>query len=393
MNILKNIMNKRILNYSYQSARSLHSFYTNPDIIESAKYDTYDVIICNRDNVQDDFQGILKYSSDNTKILVDIVQESGNLDSFIDFFDNLTKTHSNIKFYLIVDSEFDFLFSSNVKSLLSYNLSFLAFFENFCIRPHDSQLILNQYSIEGELNIYDKEPGILSLNGSIRSHRVLLLLELIKRGYISKTGIISDNSNKISFLFYSQDSFDLIFYKSFLDGLINNGIISNEQYNFLHSLSNILPIKLHNEDGNRPNIEFNESYKKIINLITENTAGYDGTDNFKYKTITFTEKAWKPFKAHQLPLFISLPGYVKKIKSLGFDVYDDFINHSYDNETNHYKRLLMVLDELDRISKLDCIEFYQKNYNRFIKNYVNIYKLKSKAYLDLQRFIFDNDLI
>jgi hypothetical protein len=53
----------------------------------------------------------------------------------------------------------------------------------------------------------------------------------------------------------------------------------------------------------------------------------------------------------------------------------------------------MVVDEMDRLNNLDCIEFYKNNFNRFVKNYSNIYKLKSEAYIELQNFIFKNELI
>lgn len=379
-------MSKKILDYSYQSSRSLHSFYPNCDVLETLKYSSYDVIICNRDNIQDEFDGILKYSHTNTKILVDIVQESGNLDNFIDYFNILTKTYNHIQFYLLVDSEFDFKFNYNVKSLKSYKLSFLAFFENFCIRPHDSQLVLKDFSI------YDKENGVLSLNGSMRTHRILLLKELIKSGYISTSGIVNPN-NYISFLLYNGNIFKKKMYNSFLDGMLKDGDITEDEYTILNSIKESLPLKIEGESGRRPNIELKHFYKKIINLVSENTAGYDDSDNFKHKTITFTEKAWKPFKTHQLPLYVSLSGYVDKIRSLGFDVFDDFINHDYDTEKNHSIRIKMVVKEMDRLNKLDCIEFYKNNFNRFVKNYSNIYKLKSEGYIELQNFIFKNELI
>lgn len=377
-------MNKRILDYSYESPRILHSFYSNVDFKTQKNHQTYDIIICNRDNIQNknEFNDILNYVNGDTKILVDIIQESGGLDNFIDYFNTISKEHINIKFYLLVDSEFDFIFSSNVISLQSYKLSFLPFFENFCMSEHDSQLILN------DLSIYNKEMGVLSLNGSIRTHRILLLNELLNRGFN-----IDSHDHYVSFLLYNNDFFDSDFYESFIKTMLNDNLLSNTEYLTLLSIKNKLPIKIPNETDGRPNLELNHCYKKIINLVTENTAGYDGTDNSKYKTITFTEKAWKPFKTHQLPLYISLNGYVDIIRNLGFDVFDDFINHRYDTEIDHKKRLGMVLDELEKISKLDCLDFYKKNYIRFAKNYSNIYKLKAEAYLELQSFIYDNELI
>jgi hypothetical protein len=88
-----------------------------------------------------------------------------------------------------------------------------------------------------------------------------------------------------------------------------------------------------------------------------------------------------------------LPGYVDVIRNLGFDVFDDFINHNYDKEQNHIERIKIVVEELNRLTKLDMIEFYNQNRKRFVKNCANIYKLKAEAYLELNDFIIQNDLI
>jgi hypothetical protein len=386
-------MNKKILNYSYEAHRIMHGFYPNCDTQDNIKYNDYDIIICNRDNVQNEFDKIIKYTNSDTKFIIDIIQESGCLDNFIDFFDKLTRTHSNRLFYLFVDSEFNFNFSSNVISLRSYNLSLLCFFDNFCIHPHDSQLVIEKVFTQGDLNIYDKESGILCLNGSIRPQRIFLLLELIKRGFVTEKMNIADINNEFSFLFYNNESFDKSFFTKIIINLNKDNLISDDDLNYLIKYSDKLPLKLKNEDGSRQLYGFNRPYKKIINLVTENTAGWDGSDNTKYGTITFTEKAWKPFKTHQLPIFISLNGYVNRLKELGFDLFDDFLDHSYDNETDHKLRLEKAVTEVERISKLDCLEYYRNNYHRFINNYISIHKMKAKGYLELQKFILNNELI
>ena len=158
-------------------------------------------------------------------------------------------------------------------------------------------------------------------------------------------------------------------------------------------MSDRLPIIANGEEGERPDLLLREYYGNILNLVTDNATGFDDSDNFKYGTITLTEKAWKPFKTHQLSLYIGLPGYVDIIRSLGFDVYDDFINHSYDKEQNHIERIKIVVEELNRLNQLDMLEFYNQNRKRFVKNCANIYKLKAEAYLELNDFIIQNDLI
>ena len=53
-----------------------------------------------------------------------------------------------------------------------------------------------------------------------------------------------------------------------------------------------------------------------------------------------------------------------------FDVFDDIINHDYDNEPDNKKRLKMVFDEIVRLNnkKEELKDFYIKNKQRFIDN-------------------------
>ena len=379
-------MNKRILDYGYVSIRILQPFYSLPDTRDNAN-GVYDIIVCERDTFQDDLEGILSFSHNDTKILIDIISESGNLDNFIDIFLDLTNKYNDVNFYLLVDSEFNIKVGDNVKILQSYKLSFLPFFENYCVNKHDSQFILD------DTNIYDKKNGFLSLNGSMRTQRIILLKELIKSGYITSDGIVTNSDNNISFLFYGNNKFDKDSYGLFIDNMLANCEIDNDDFYLLEDISDNLPIIARGESGERPDLLLREYYSNILNLVTDNAVGFDDSDNFKYGTITLTEKAWKPFKTHQLPLYIGLPGYVGVIRNLGFDVYDDFIDHSYDKEMNHIERIKMVVDELNRITKLDMLKFYNTNRKRFVKNCAHIYKLKAEAYLELNNFIIENDLI
>jgi hypothetical protein len=379
-------MNKRILDYGYVSIRILQPFYSLPDTRDNAN-GIYDIIVCERDSFQDNLDDMLQYAHKDTKILIDIISESGNLDNFIDIFLELTNKHKDVQFYLLVDSVFDVNVGSNVKMLQSYKLSFLPFFENYCVEQHDSQFVLNDTSI------YNKRDGFLSLNGSMRTQRILLLIELIKNGYVNLDGTISNINNNISFLFYGNNKFDIESYNIFIDNMLLNGEITNEEFVLLNSISNSLPIIVNGEMGERPDLLLREYYANILNLVTDNATGFDDSDNFKYGTITLTEKAWKPFKTHQLPLYIGLPGYVDVIRNLGFDVFDDFINHNYDKEQNHVERIKIVVEELNKLTQLDMLEFYNQNRKRFVKNCANIYKLKAEAYLELNDFIIQNDLI
>lgn len=378
--ILKNKM-KTVLDYNSISSNILSIFYPLVDNSENINRNNYDIIICTRDNIQDEFEEISKFVNNNTKIIVDLVTESGCLDDFIRIFELISKTYNNLNFYLLIDGIFNHKFGDNVHVLSSPILSFLAFFENFFQKNHNQQYTIDNF------DIYKKENGITSLNGRLRMHRILLLLEFYKRN------ILFDKDNDISFLFYTSDKFNNEFYLDYVNEMLGRGEISSEEYNILLDTTNHLPISVNGESGNIPStVLYGSSFKKIINLVTENTVGLE-CGEAEYNTITFTEKAWIPFRIHQIPIYISQLGYVNELRLLGFDLFDDIVDHSYDNELDPFKRIILAVDEMDKLRNLDLLDFYNKNYLRFVKNNIQCQILKGEAFSILSEFILKNELI
>ena len=135
-----------------------------------------------------------------------------------------------------------------------------------------------------------------------------------------------------------------------------------------------------------PSFEWNQIYElktyesSYVNIVTES--------NFLFNEIHITEKTLKPFYFYQFPIFLSSMNHIKYIKEMyGFDMFDDILDHSYDNEPDNKKRLFMVYDEIKRLSKNKdkLIEFYRNNESRFEKNkqiVINISKLNK----DLEYF-------
>jgi hypothetical protein len=108
------------------------------------------------------------------------------------------------------------------------------------------------------------------------------------------------------------------------------------------------------------NRTFESSY---VNIVTESC--YDKPE------IHITEKSMKPFYFYQLPIFVSSYNHVKMLKDrFGFDLFDDIINHDYDNEPDDKKRFILVFNEIIRLlkNKNEIIEFYKNNEQRFINN-------------------------
>lgn len=65
-------------------------------------------------------------------------------------------------------------------------------------------------------------------------------------------------------------------------------------------------------------------YTNAINVICE-------TMELDNQPINLSEKTFKAFAWHQIPLWHASPGTVQLVRDLGFDVFDDIIDHSYDS--------------------------------------------------------------
>lgn len=137
----------------------------------------------------------------------------------------------------------------------------------------------------------------------------------------------------------------------------------NEQ--IIKEFESLLPEQpgLLHDDAHRIDLPaWTDSY---TNLVTE-TSVYDNT-------VFVSEKTWKPFMSGQFGLWLSNPGTVAHLRSLGFDLFDDvFFDHSYDKETNLNHRIDMIHATIDRFMTMDTEQIWkatlprrQANVDRF----------------------------
>jgi hypothetical protein len=127
-----------------------------------------------------------------------------------------------------------------------------------------------------------------------------------------------------------------------------------------------------------------ESYKNsYINIVAESKF------NFVENDIHISEKSFKPFYYLQIPIFLATYNHVKMIRNeYEFDLFDDLIDHSYDNEIDDIKRFHMVIDEIKRLSNMrdDITTYYKNNINRILHNH-NYVKNYPKKMIDEKYFV------
>jgi hypothetical protein len=110
--------------------------------------------------------------------------------------------------------------------------------------------------------------------------------------------------------------------------------------------------------------EHNPYQNSYVNIVNE-------TQFERKNTIHITEKSIIPLYYHQLPIIVATPGHISKMRELyKFDMFDDIIDHSYDNETNHEKRLNLIETQILNLykNKNKVIDFIKSNQDRFEKN-------------------------
>lgn len=123
----------------------------------------------------------------------------------------------------------------------------------------------------------------------------------------------------------------------------------------------------------------NDVFQSLINVVTE-------TNEFDSDTIMLSEKTFKAFAWHQIPIFNATKGHVDTVRSLGFDLFDDIIDHSYDSAPNLHIQNLKILNTLSKFMNnyvsIDDVNNLRKNiFTRLQANNELLYKLyKQRPY-------------
>jgi hypothetical protein len=209
-------------------------------------------------------------------------------------------------------------------------------------------------------NLTNKEKNFLSLNSKIRAHRILIISELYRRklvdnSFLSFIGSPFDHPETT--IEYAKKSLDLAFDKMpFVPKEIKAGV---EIYT-----KNWQPLML---DGSATDIYINsvvaEHYEKsYFSIVTET-----GMDNY----LRVTEKTFKPIANYHPFMIIGCHGTLEYLRSLGYQTFPELFDESYDQETNIAKRLLMIINQVEKfvnLSKEEKDKKYQQVHEKVLYN-------------------------
>lgn len=212
----------------------------------------------------------------------------------------------------------------------------------------------------------EKEGGFfMCQNRRARPHRYALLCILRKMGIINNVDwslvqgwqFTKDPNGWISQVLNSNDIDEMQDQIDYFGSTEQKKCMYEEKYSWFDDRSNT------------DNVPWNKTYDKdqlensYVNLTTET--------EFQTDHIHISEKSFKGFYALQFVMILASPFHIKEIKKkYDFDFFDDVIDHSYDEETNHRERLFKFAKEVKRINdnKEFFMEFYKNNKGRFLEN-------------------------
>lgn len=129
-----------------------------------------------------------------------------------------------------------------------------------------------------------------------------------------------------------------------------------------------------------------ESYmwSSVINLTSETnfytsmkTLKGDGTI-LNEPTRFISEKTCKPILYHQPFIMISVPYFLDMLRELGFKTFHPYIDESYDTELNDAKRMMMIVEQVERFSKYtrsELQEFLDKTRDICSHNFWRLFEL------------------
>jgi hypothetical protein len=140
-----------------------------------------------------------------------------------------------------------------------------------------------------------------------------------------------------------------------------------------------------------PNDNYNNFLKNLIPYYQNTFIEFINETSYTESAFLITEKTANCFYGCSFPIWISSPGIVNFLRSIGLDVFDDIIDHSYDFEQHPIQRMYLAItknahllinptlvkqlwvENTDRFSKnIDFLQhklydvYYQRAFNKFV---------------------------
>lgn len=197
---------------------------------------------------------------------------------------------------------------------------------------------------------YQKNMWYCSMNNRPRLHRLFAI------AYLDVLGILEDGivtANDRNYESYSNDNFEDTILSRVPEIHIDYQNIIKQRVSITGKKLPLVVDSVDLANKSLPNDLHPKVYDNtLINLVTETY--YFPEYNFIDETF-ITEKSWKVFTAGQLPVIIGPRGIVSRLRLLGFDMFDDIIDHSYDN-TDDSVRVFKAIESMHKLMSTHNIQ-------------------------------------
>lgn len=200
----------------------------------------------------------------------------------------------------------------------------------------------------------DSDKLYINLNNRHRLHRPIVVSYLLGKN-LGDFGIISLRNQSVNESVECFSSWTTADQQQILE-IVKSGaeLIKDTPTLDLPQLGNV---------ANNYNRVLSPLYKKTFVEIVSDTTFYEsaGFINDKYINSIF---------GANFPIFVASVGTVKTLRNFGFDMFDDIIDHSYDEVVNPVLRLSKAIDLNQHLLSNSVLTktLWSKNANRFIDN-------------------------
>lgn len=107
----------------------------------------------------------------------------------------------------------------------------------------------------------------------------------------------------------------------------------------------------------------------------------------------FSEKTTKALYAERLFVVFSSKGYLKELRTLGFETFGDIIDESYDDDPLDFSRFDKISKQLVHLSHLDPVSVYQEIKPRLQHNRQHLLALPSKTKQAMQELMAQYNVV
>ena len=289
---------------------------------------------------------------------------------------NSVNSHTKILFDNMLEGEVEPNLHKiyNILSLLEINRDNVYYLTSAFDANYYHNIYCKKYNISNKIHIYVSNAWEWLLTSYSSSKSSTIIIKIKNKNFLCFNRMLRPKRLALATILESKQLIDGSFYSLFselydqenvLDNTITqlkSSINDEEVFNKIlfgsRTLRKRLPLTLtindHNQNVNYIIDEdirlFDDSY---FSVVTEtNFFPYNDHNNLeKFANEFFSEKTYKPIIMKHPFVLLAPSNSLSNLKRIGYKTFSPWIDESYDNEKDHTKRLVKVVNEIERLCK------------------------------------------